>query len=191
MYGVAWKHFPGISLTSVSSLLPTHCTQPWIIQKMGFSPETLTGDVLIGLPCLRKPRNRKRWVRAATESRLRKPVPLNRTLSDLVVHSTFLAHEVSWKCAVPPPCSMCSHRDKDESQHLAVGCTSCLKHHLCKLGRDGSRLKDSVSAVFIDLPFCRLPLPSADVVHSRQSVCFIMSGAFQNESAGAGEGHRL
>lgn len=130
-----WKHCLGISLTSVSSLLPAHCTQPWAMWKMGFSPETLTahppmaGDVLIGLPCLRKPRNGKRWVRAAIESRLRKPV-----LSDLVVHSTFLAHAASWKCAAPPPCPLCSHKDKDESQHLAVGWTSRMEHRLGKLG---------------------------------------------------------
>lgn len=123
------------------SLLSSPCSlysaldhaEDWILSR-NLDQLPMAGDALIGLPCLRKPRSRKRWVRVAAESRLRKRVPLNTVLSDLVVHSTFLAHEVSWKCAAPPPCSVCSHRDKDESQHLAVGCTPCLKHHLGKLG---------------------------------------------------------
>lgn len=86
--------------------------------------------------------------------------------------------------ALLPPCSMCSHRDRDESQHLAAGCTSCSKHRLCELGCERSRPRDSLlSAVFLKLPLCCLPLPSADVVHNR-AFCFIVSGAFQNKSSG-------
>lgn len=41
-------------------------------------------------------------MRTARESCLSKLVPLNVVLSDLIVHSTFLACEVSWKCTAPP-----------------------------------------------------------------------------------------
>lgn len=86
--------------------------------------------------------------------------------------------------ALLPPRSMCSHGEKDESQHLAVGCCSCLKYHLCKR----STRRDAASAVFMKLPFCCLPLPSEDMVHSR---AFALCCQVLFKIRVLGEGHRL
>lgn len=122
-------------LTQAFSRLLTHYTQPWVIRKMGWDsfPKTrppVAGDALRGSPCPRRPRNGERRVRTARESCLSKLVPLNVVLSDLIVHSTHSWHVKCLGSAPLPPCSMCSPGDKDESWHLAVGCTSCSKHRV-------------------------------------------------------------
>lgn len=57
-------------------------------------------------------------MRAAPESGLSKLVPLNVVLSVLIVHSTFLAHEVSWKCTAP---SMLNVQPQGQRREPALG----------------------------------------------------------------------